>query len=119
MKRYIMRMCCLFLGLLFVFSSNLNAEIWDYDCERAIKKLRDAQQEVASAYDDLESTKSNLEYARIQYNYCTPSEWNDCEYERDQLNYAIDRYNEALENLNYSIDEFYACIQRLSRTCLY
>src|SRR5437879_2277086 len=102
----------------FLSAGTVMAAVWDYDCERAIKHLKNAQEGVASSHSEWESAKSELESAKSFYRICTPSRYADCEFERSQVNYAIDRYNLALSELQSKIGDFNSFVRRFQNSCL-
>lgn len=144
MKSVVIVSCAILLAL---FSAHVSdAKIWDWGCDWAIDALDSEQWDVEQAYNnykqassDLESAALNLESAesevarkRRSFEWCTPSQYNDCEFERRQLNSAIDDYNSALEDyqsvygdyesalqeLNTEIEEFGDAVDELASSCL-
>jgi hypothetical protein len=85
--------------LLFGFATSTTAEVWDWSCESAIIRLKNAQEDVASTKEDVDSAKT-------YYQLCTPSRYNDCELERMTLNGAIDDFNSAISDFNYALNSF-------------
>jgi len=101
-----------------IFPKNIYSSVWDYDCERSIKYLKESQDEISQAHDRFESAKSELESKRLSYNLCTPSRWDDCSYELNVYNNAVDEYNDSLTDLKTKLSEFQSNINRFNRTCL-
>lgn len=94
------------------------ASVWDYGCESAIRNLRNEQQEVESAHNDFESAKSEMESAKAMYNLCSPSRYDDCEFQRMTTNTAIQQYNYTLETLRDQLRDFEYVAGRFQRECL-
>lgn len=94
------------------------ATVWDYGCDSAIRALQNEQQDVESAHSDFESAKSELESARSMYNLCTPSLYDDCEFQRMTVNNAIRQYNDALDALRSHLSDFEYAVGRFNRECL-
>ena len=88
-----------FIILLLSIPSSLHAEVWEWSCESAIRKLKNAQEEAASAKTDIDSAKS-------YYELCTPSRYNTCEFERTALNNAIDDFNSAISDFDFALTSF-------------
>ena len=94
------------------------ATVWDYGCESAIRALTNEQQEVESAHSNFESAKSEMESARSMYNFCTPSRYDDCEFQRLTVNNAIQEYNDALNTLRSQLSDFEYAVGKFNRECL-
>ena len=94
------------------------AIVWDYGCESAIRALTNEQQEVESARSNFESAKSEMESARSMYNFCTPSRYDDCEFQRLTVNNAIQEYNDALNTLRSQLSDFEYAVGKFNRECL-
>lgn len=104
----------------FVAAAVCSGEIWSSGCEYSISDLEFSQQQVADEYeeyvaavDELEHAGARLETAKqevddwqFQYDLCKPSTYDDCEWERLNLNYAIDEYNSALSLYNSAYDTY-------------
>lgn len=94
------------------------ATVWDYGCEGAIRALKSEQQEVESAHSNFESAKNEMESARSMYNLCTPSRYDDCEFQRMTVNNAIHEYNDALDTLRSQLSDFEYAVGKFNRECL-
>ncbi len=92
------------LLILLILSHEVHAEVWDWHCESAIGKLKDAQEDISSAKEDIDS-------AKFTYQLCTPSRYDNCEFERLSLDNAIDEYNSA-------IDDFESALSSFKNSCL-
>lgn len=91
-----------FIKVLLVASflpSSVCAEVWDWRCERAIKRLKDAQEQIATAKNDMDSAESF-------YSICKPSRYRDCGLERMTLENAIDDYNRGLSEFDFALSSF-------------
>ncbi len=106
-----------FVLALFLVESAV-AAIWDFECEHAILQLQGAQQEAESAHNELDSAKSELESARTMYSFCTPTRYSACDFERMQVNFAVDTYNTALADFKAKIREFNDHMPLFSISCL-
>ena len=94
------------------------AAVWDSGCEGSIGNLRDEQQEVESAHNDFESAKTEMEFARSMYALCSPSLYDDCEFQRMNVNIAVQEYNNTLETLRSQLSDFEYALVRFKRECL-
>jgi len=99
-----LRVNYVFIGVVILLQCHVGtalATAWDYGCESAISTLTSEQQEVEFAHSDLESAKSEMESARSTYNLCTPSRYDDCDFERMTLSHSRDHVPRRSDRLQH------------------
>ena len=89
------------------------ATVWGYGCEGSIRALKNAQQDVESAHSSFESAKSEVEFAKSMYNLCTPTRYDGCEFQRMNLNNAVQEHNDALAALKSRLTDFEYAVRNL------
>jgi hypothetical protein len=106
--------CLLGLYLILLsFPTNLSAEAWDSNCERAIDDLKRAQQGVSSAHEKFESAKSRVETGQRMLRIC----FGDCRHEREMLDLRTRDYNDSLKELKNAFSNFESAVQSFRKHC--
>jgi hypothetical protein len=72
---------------------------------------------VTEVYKQLNTAEVNAESAKFQYHQCKSSEQDNCEFERMELNSAIEEYNYYINELNESLFAFRNSKSKINELC--
>jgi chromosome segregation ATPase len=102
---------------LLLFPISNFAQIWEDHCKEATNDLINAQKKVSEVHKQLNTAETSAESAKFEYHQCKSSEPGNCEFERMELNSAIEEYNYYINELNESLSAFRNAASKINESC--